>query len=236
MTDIQNPPVDISALSIERKSEKDALIGQLDSLLERYLHTLDKYEKVGRELSKQLSSGYMSLAQANFHNSSSAIKYGQDCYDERMQAIRKINISEDGKTSRPHFSVQSDKAARQGVKTTDADTPMHQTEADGKASQSKNTELPSQPIKAEEPLETNSAADENQTQDPNDSEEPTKSSEKSNDPLRWFGILVPPALRTAQATFVGAVEGPIPQLATIARDLRMQEIEVRRVRRAIKKL
>jgi hypothetical protein len=32
----------------------------------------------------------MSLAEANFHNSSSAIRYGKDCYDERMQAIRKV--------------------------------------------------------------------------------------------------------------------------------------------------
>jgi hypothetical protein len=63
-----------------------------------------------------------------------------------------------------------------------------------------------------------------------------KKSKKSTDPLRWFGILVPPALRTAQTTFVGAVEGPIPQLATIARDMKMQEIEIGRVKKQIKKL
>lgn len=110
MTDIQGP---LSAVDNARSNvqsvEKDTLITQLDELLERYLHTLNEYEKVRRELSKQLSSvstqpnqlclchlcltllkGYMSLAQANFHNSS--FRYGQDCYDERMQAILKMYV------------------------------------------------------------------------------------------------------------------------------------------------
>jgi hypothetical protein len=67
-------------------------------------------------------------------------------------------------------------------------------------------------------------------------EEGPKASKKIKDPIRWFGILVPPALRSAQASFISAVEGPIPQLATIARDMRTQEIEIGRVRKQIKKL
>lgn len=35
---------------------KDDLIQHLDDLLERYLNTLDEYDKVSKELSKQLSS------------------------------------------------------------------------------------------------------------------------------------------------------------------------------------
>lgn len=38
------------------EEEKDALIAKLDELLERYLNTLDEYERVRQELSKQLSS------------------------------------------------------------------------------------------------------------------------------------------------------------------------------------
>lgn len=55
-------------------------------------------------------------------------------------------------------------------------------------------------------------------------------------PLRWFGILVPPALRTAQSTFASAVEGPIPQLASLVKDLRKQEVDIARLRKQIKKL
>jgi len=69
----------------------------------------------------------------------------------------------------------------------------------------------------------------------NEKAAPKKTSKKTQDPLRWFGILVPPALRSAQQTFVSAVEGSVPQLATIARELRNQEIEIGRVRKQIKK-
>lgn len=72
--------------------------------------------------------------------------------------------------------------------------------------------------------------------DSEETEKETKKAEKSTDPLKWFGILVPPALRAAQSTFVETVEGPIPQLATIARDMRTQEIEIGRVKKQIKKL
>lgn len=58
----------------------------------------------------------------------------------------------------------------------------------------------------------------------------------SNDPLRWFGVLVPPALRSAQASFVSAVEGPIAEISSLLKELKQQEIEIRRVRKQIKKL
>ena len=41
---------------VSQNAGKDDLILELDKLLERYLNTLDEYEKIGKELSKQLSS------------------------------------------------------------------------------------------------------------------------------------------------------------------------------------
>lgn len=37
-------------------SEKDELVNRLDELLERYLHTLDAYQKAQQQLTKYLSS------------------------------------------------------------------------------------------------------------------------------------------------------------------------------------
>lgn len=74
------------------------------------------------------------------------------------------------------------------------------------------------------------------TSDSDEPEKASKETQKNTDPIRWFGILVPPALRSAQADFITAVEGPIPQLTNIARDLRNQEIEIGRIRKQIKKL
>jgi hypothetical protein len=56
------------------------------------------------------------------------------------------------------------------------------------------------------------------------------------DPIRWFGILVPPALRSAQASFLASVKGPIPQLSTLASELRGAEVDIGRLRKQIKKL
>lgn len=61
-------------------------------------------------------------------------------------------------------------------------------------------------------------------------------SRATRDPLRWFGILVPSALRSAQSTFVSAVDGAIPELATLGESLRKQEIAIQRLRKKIRKL
>lgn len=66
--------------------------------------------------------------------------------------------------------------------------------------------------------------------------EPKSKKMPSKDPLRWFGVLVPPALRSAQASFVSAVEGPVIELSSLMKELRQQEIEIGRVRKQIKKL
>lgn len=55
------------------------------------------------------------------------------------------------------------------------------------------------------------------------------------DPLHWFGILVPPALRTSQNSFKTAAMQSIPALASLAKELRDIEIEVRRARKKLRK-
>jgi coiled-coil domain-containing protein 115 len=57
----------------------------------------------------------------------------------------------------------------------------------------------------------------------------------SRDPLNWFGILVPPALRKAQGSFKSALEEIVPAMATVTVQMRQIEIEVRRTRKRILK-
>ena len=57
MAEVQKiPSEDLLVTSQSSTTEKDALITRLDTLLEQYLHTLDEYEKLTQQLSKQLSS------------------------------------------------------------------------------------------------------------------------------------------------------------------------------------
>ena len=54
---------------------------------------------------------------------------------------------------------------------------------------------------------------------------------KRHDPLRWFGILTPPALRSAQTAAIEAVQDVIPKLASVDAEMKSLEIEVRRARK-----
>ncbi|KAL9088348.1 MAG: hypothetical protein Q9165_006273 [Trypethelium subeluteriae] len=59
-------------------------------------------------------------------------------------------------------------------------------------------------------------------------------SESNRDPLKWFGILVPPALRAAQKSFETAVEGPLMELAAMKSEMHEAEVEIRRTRKVMK--
>ena len=67
------------------------------------------------------------------------------------------------------------------------------------------------------------------------SEDAESGSNMTRDPLNWFGILVPPALRTSQSNFKDAVADLIPALASISKEMSEVEIEIRRARKRIRK-
>lgn len=78
----------------------------------------------------------------------------------------------------------------------------------------------------EEPEEP--VADETDGEDGAEKKKPVK---KSKDPLRWFGVLTPQALRSAQASSVKAVQDIIPKLVSVNAQMLDVEIEVRRARK-----
>lgn len=73
-------------------------------------------------------------------------------------------------------------------------------------------------------------------QDPGDTcRDAAKDSKTVPDPLNWFGILVPPALRASQKDFKIATTKHMPALASLAKELRKMEIDVRRIRKKLGK-
>lgn len=56
-----------------------------------------------------------------------------------------------------------------------------------------------------------------------------------SDPIRWFGILTPPALKRSQNDFKEVISC-VPSLATVALHMKQTEIEVRRTRKKLTKL
>jgi hypothetical protein len=137
-----------------------------------------------------------------------------------------ISADEDDTTQSPvNFSTTSSR-----IKTPESTNPRSSEHEKGEeSSQSSPDAKPSS-----EPLDSDS----NPVPDAksNDDDQTANDTHPPKDPIRMFGILVPQALRDAQASFVAAVDGPIPHLAMVSRDLRTQEIEIGRVRKQIKRL
>ena len=66
---------------------------RLDALLSSYLELLDTYTTLREQLSKEFSSGFLALAQANRNSTlGPGRRYGEEGYDERMKALRVVRL------------------------------------------------------------------------------------------------------------------------------------------------
>jgi coiled-coil domain-containing protein 115 len=228
----------------------------LDALLEIYLDCLDTYQKLREELSKNLSAGFLSLANANrTSNLGSGRRYGAEGYDERMKARRRAKLRPPGQE---YSSQATGKGARDGVET-GAHSILYAVE------QRKLPELESGDLRCTPvPLDTlaqvsaNSSASPPSIQGPKTPDSLTASSISSEadaapdlasppvekpttptkqnprtypDPLNWYGLLVPPSLRAAQASFISAVDNQIPLLLNTQAQMTKLEVQIRALRR-----
>jgi len=93
------------------------------------------------------------------------------------------------------------------------------------------------------PLKTSDIKEQSSEQllkpDASNSDDRIQCSERNSDflldPLRWFGILVPPTLRDCQSSFKSAATDDIPRLASLVKDMKELEIEIRRARKKLRK-
>jgi hypothetical protein len=129
------------------------------------------------------------IARANF-TADRGVRFGQDRYDDRMQATKLLEISAEG-------------ASIKVVSTVGEHIPVQKT-------------MPRTTTKS---TDDNAAAEEEQP------------ANKSKDPIKMFGILVPQALRQAQSQAVLLVEDIVPRLVEINLEMESMEVEIRRKRK-----
>ncbi|KAH7057317.1 hypothetical protein B0J12DRAFT_738109 [Macrophomina phaseolina] len=219
------------------------LENSLDELLKQYLLLLDQYTQARQQLSSDLSAGFISLAQANF-NASNRVRYGQDFYDERMQALRRVTIEENGaKLNRSihlldpptQSTAKSSKLSPSKAQKTEKDT--REEHSDIVSASIAKLDLDADADADTQTVPPMSIPEEGKEDDKSSKKQSKRNGQKSrpDDPIRWFGILVPPALRSAQGSFVRAVESSVPNLVDLAAEMRELEIEIGRTRKAIRK-
>ncbi|KAK5701226.1 hypothetical protein LTR17_022761 [Elasticomyces elasticus] len=202
------------------------LLDQLDKLWVEYLTFLDQYQAAQGDLKKQLSAGHFSLTQANF-KSPNRRPYGQDYYDNRMKASRRCKIApQDRACLSMRFKV---------IDTTSSTKPAESAESaekDAASEPQQQLSPPSTPTPdGHENPERSTPATEDNKEEP--AEDATAS---SHDPLRWFGILLPRELRSAQASFRGVAGEPVETAANAIRGMRETEAKISKLRKAVRKI
>jgi coiled-coil domain-containing protein 115 len=184
---------------------------------------------VGRVLNA--TQGHFSLAQANF-KSASRRPYGQDFYDERMKASRTVQLAESAPAASdvPSLDVS--------IHTAGSNTNL----TFGKGVKISDDNSTKEPVQQPSPPATPEFGGDDDYQKPQADErghgeatEPEEGAAKPQDPLRWFGILVPHELRNTQASFSAAMNEPLAKAVDAARAMRELEIEIQRTRKAVKK-
>ncbi|KAK0709063.1 hypothetical protein B0T26DRAFT_678536 [Lasiosphaeria miniovina] len=188
----------------------------VDSLLLRYLSLLDEYTRLRAALGALQSTVFQSLARANFTAERGVRRYGQDYYDERMQATRRLRVTTPGAGAggSPVFEVV-----------------VHSPEEDDK-DEGEAAEVEVEPANGVDEQQANEEKPNEQQQQPAQNNNKTKKKKpKPHDPLRWFGVLTPMALRAAQGQAVEAVHDLVPRLATVSAEMAGVEVEVRRTRK-----
>lgn len=206
----------------------------IDALLERYLRLLHEYTTLREQLNVLQAGTYQNIARANFA-AERGMRYGQDHYDERMQASRRVGVATSAAATAdqntvavaavPRFTV-----IRHGEEREEEDADSEKTSGTDEGSglggglDIKERGNDNAAERVEERVE-----DEDDTKPANDKKKTKKKMQR--DPLRWFGLLTPMALRQAQAQSLQAVEQVIPRLVSVDAEMAQVEIEVRRARK-----
>lgn len=188
----------------------------IDSLLERYLNLIDEYTRLREELSKLQAGVFQNIARANF-TGERGMRYGQDHYDERMRALRVLDIAPGGDDV-PVFTIKSLNSP------VDDEGQKEDESSDGDKADTTTAEEKSEA----NPEDERSPEDKGEDKE---KEEKIKTKKATNNPLRWFGILAPAPLRTAQTLSIQAVEQVIPRLISVNAEMEYVEIEIRRARK-----
>ncbi|THW86544.1 hypothetical protein D6D17_09069 [Aureobasidium pullulans] len=215
----------------------DELRDQLDALWQKHLTLLDSYHQAQQQLARHFSSGFFDLAQATF-KSTTRVRYGQEYYDDRMQATRRFEASTNDNDV-PCLALKADDTSPPTDTSNEHSTKSGEKSSDKEAKKKKTEEPEQQPTPPSTPPRDPDEEEPSKEQEEQDTSRTTsdqdKAQKKPRDPLHWYGILDPPALRASQNSFISAVESPLIEAANSAQALRLVAVEIRKLRKDIKK-
>lgn len=246
-----NPTVIPRATQIPAQADHNPALSHLydllDDLWRSYFRYLDAYTGAQQTLQLHMRSAFFSLSRANF-NARPGMRHGQDYFHERAVATRRIAVSlEHTEEAGTGFSLavveQLPSAAGKSDAVADGEADG---EAGGEATASESMaqeqrQQPSPPVTPPSDGATTSSTPSNGSF--RTSEKTGEAGSKiskpklplESDPLRWYGILVPQELRSAQASFLSALDESVAQAVNASRGMRDTEAEIRKLRKEIRR-
>jgi hypothetical protein len=179
-----------------------------------------------------MSAGFLSLARANFNARNGVRRYGQDYYHERAVATRRVTIAAEEGESKPTVEiVKWSPSTTESEEDSEAAVEVEKTGEKGEDVR----QLPSPPGTPEpEPQLKQKQSDSNNEAVSLDTA--LRKISLETDPLKWFGILIPQALRSSQASFDAAIHEAVADAVNSAKGMRSTEAEIRKLRKEIKRM
>ena len=218
-------------------SDLSNLHDRLDTLWTAYLQHLDAYTESQKVIQKHMSAGFLSLARANFNAHSGVRRYGKDFYHDRAVATKRVDVDSESNARKPRVSIVKWSESQSEDDTNGA--PGTKAEPDETKDSGDHGEVKQQPSPPVTP-EPEDESDKLHEKDREEMDETATSKKQSRpkleaDPIRWFGVLVPPALRSAQTSFAASVDDAVAGSVNAAKGMRESEIEIRKLRKEIRK-
>ncbi|CAK7563972.1 MAG: hypothetical protein SEPTF4163_001854 [Sporothrix epigloea] len=193
----------------------------IEELLARYLSLLHEYTKLRGQLSTHQSIMFGHLARANFA-AERGLRYGPDHFDCRMKALARLETTKNSQcaemtalfaTVRPKEELAVDLAK---IEDGDCDSDENNGNEDNDDRRKQGREKAEGVAEKERDYSV---------------KKKKKESDGLRDPLQWFGLLTPMALRQTQEEAITIIDSIIPRMASVNAEMTAVEIEVRRARK-----
>ena len=217
---------------------------RLNTLWIAYLEHLDRYVTAQRLIQQHMSAGFMQLARANFNAGRGVRRYGKDYYSERAIASTRTEVLVDQQSG----DLSTKLVRLEGEHVLEASNKQTHKVPDVDLGESFDPQR--EELQQPSPPPTPNHRDDADAHDQGDPKHLLKDSasvklgdpagdsakgKASLDPLKWFGILVPPELRRAQALFTSALQEGTADCVNSARRMREIEVEIRKLRKEIRR-
>ncbi|XP_065187591.1 coiled-coil domain-containing protein 115-like [Sycon ciliatum] len=179
------------------------MTSSIDDVLGAYLGAVEDYFRLKGELEDVMKQGYMDISKARYIMGVTSVSPYQ--YDNDMTATAVVTVDSSNSVDNVSFAIDRHGKASGGAgQDQDLSSVRDSTETGVRRrhkGQAPSAEADGEPADEQEQSQESSA-------------EAAQAHARSSDPLRWFGVLVPPSLRSAQTCFVDAL-GRAAQLATL---------------------